>query len=247
MSIGHKKRSSMNERAFLKTYNPKDFDAPLVTVDAVLFTFHEETLKVLLVERSNHPEKGKWGLPGGFIDLEKDKTIEDTVIRNLKDKTGVTPPYIEQLVTIGNNSRDKRGWSVTACYSALIAHQDCETNISTVTDAQWVKISKLSKVSLAFDHAEIIAAGRERLKQKALYSIVPAYALPKKFTIPELQHVHEALIGKPLQKKSFRRRIEQANLLLDTGEQRRESGRPATLYKIRNTSKEYRFIRNLGE
>ncbi|MCP5079843.1 MAG: NUDIX hydrolase, partial [Psychromonas sp.] len=163
----------MSEKAFLKAYNPKDFDAPLVTVDAVLFTYHEETLKVLLVERSNHPEIGKWGLPGGFIDLKKDKTIEDTVIRNLKDKTGVKPPYIEQLVTVGSNSRDKRGWSVTTCYTALIAHQVCETNISTVTDAKWLDIAELSNVSLAFDHAEIIDIGRERLKQKALYSIVP--------------------------------------------------------------------------
>ncbi len=237
----------MSEKAFLKAYNSKGFDAPIVTADAVLFTYHEELLKVLLVERSNHPDKEKWGLPGGFIDLQADSTLENTVVRKLKEKTGVVPPYIEQLVTIGNNIRDKRGWSVTTCYTALVAYQDCEVTISSVEDARWVEISKIPGIPIAFDHAEIIGIGRERLKQKALYSIIPAYALPEKFTLPELQHIHEVLVGKPLQKKSFRRRIEQADLLIDTGEQRRESGRPASLYRMRDTSKDYRFVRNLGE
>ncbi len=237
----------MDEAAYLKAYNPKAYDGPLMSVDAVLFTLHEETLKVLLVKRSSHPDRGKWGLPGGFIDIKADSDLEDAVIRKLKEKTGVAPPYIEQLASIGNNSRDKRGWSVTVCYTALIAYQDCEVSFATVSDAQWVVLSELDKISLAFDHAQLIELGRERLKQKALYSIVPAYALPGKFTLPELQHVHEVLIGKPLQKKSFRRRIELAELLIDTGEQRREGGRPATLYKMKNKSRDYRFVRNLGE
>ena len=194
----------MNERAFLESYDRRSFDAPLVSVDAVLFTYHDQCLKVLLVERCNHPDRGKWGLPGGFIDLEADKALEDAVTRKLREKTGVEPPYIEQLVTRGDNSRDKRGWSVTVCYTALLAYQDCEINISSVSDAQWVDLRSLDELKLAFDHRELIEVGRARLKQKALYSIVPAYALPEKFTLPELQHLHEVLIGKPLQKKSFR-------------------------------------------
>ena len=101
-------------------------------------------------------------------------------------------------------------------------------------------------MSLAFDHSHIIGAARERLKQKALYSIVPAYALPEKFTLPELQHLHEVLLGKNIQKKSFRRRIDQAELLIDTGETRSMgSGRPAVLYRMKDDSGEYTFVRNL--
>lgn len=235
----------MSEQAYLDTYNPKAFESPLLCVDAVLFTYHEEQLKVLLVKRSNHPDKGKWGLPGGFVDLQADSTLEDTVIRKLMEKTGVRPPYIEQLVTVGNNQRDKRGWSVTVCYTALLAHQACSAGIDSVDDAQWVALDRLGKMRLAFDHKKLIQAGRERLKQKALYSIVPVYALPEKFTLPELQHLHEVLIGKPLQKKSFRRRIEQADLLVDSGEKRTEKGRPATLYTVKPTSRDYTFVRNL--
>ncbi len=236
----------MDEQTFLKTYDKRIYDTPLLSVDSVLYTYHEQNLKVLLVKRSNHPDKDKWGLPGGFIDMEKDKTLEDTVIRKLKEKTGVIPPYIEQLATIGNRRRDTRGWSVTVCYTALLAHQNCITNTSSVSDAKWVKLEALESMDLAFDHGELIQLGKERLKQKALYSIVPAYALPEKFTLPQLQHLHELLIGKKIQKKSFRRRIEQADLLIETDEKYSEGGRPAILYKMKNSSGNYTFIRNLG-
>ena len=237
----------MDEKAFLAAYDPRDFPPVLVTVDAALFTFHQEQLLVLLVKRSNHPDKGKWGLPGGFIDPDQDTSLEDTANRKLLEKTGVTPPYLEQLHTIGNDSRDKRGWSVTVCYTSLIAHQKCAPGIDSVSDARWVGVDELDGVDLAFDHRIVIALARERLKQKALYSIVPAYALPEKFSLPELQRIHEILFGKPLQKKSFRRRIEQADLLLDTGLKRYEGGRPAALYKMRARSGRFTFVRNLEE
>lgn len=235
----------MNEQEYLQTYNPKDYDSPLVSVDGVLFTYHEEQLKVLLVKRSNHPDLDKWGLPGGFVDQAVDKCLEETVVRKIREKTGIKPPYVEQLGTIGNDARDKRGWSITVCYTALIAYQECETHIDAVSDAQWFSIDQLADMKLAFDHIDIIWTARERLKQKALYSIVPAYALPDKFTLSELQHVHEVLIGKEIQKKSFRRRVEQADLLIDTGEKRSDTGRPASLYMIKPSVKEHTFIRNL--
>jgi len=235
----------MNEKAFLATYDSKQFDIPLLSVDAVLFTYHNNALKVLLVERANHPDMGKWALPGGFVDILQDASLDDTVNRKLAEKTGVKPPYIEQLNSVGNNARDKRGWSVTICYSALIAHQICEAKINSVSDAQWVSIDTLDGMNLAFDHRQLIESGQQRLKQKALYSIVPAYALPESFTLSELQQLHEALIGKPIQKKSFRRRIAMANLLIDTGEKLTDRGRPASLYRLKETTSEFTFIRNL--
>jgi 8-oxo-dGTP diphosphatase len=238
---------TMDEKQFLAEYNKHHYDSPLVTVDAVLFTYHEECLKVLLVERANHPDRGKWGLPGGFVDLEHDKTLEETVRRKLKEKTGIEPPYLEQLQSIGNAERDKRGWSVTVAYTALMAYQACASHISTVADAQWLALDKVGQMDLAFDHQAIINLARERMRQKALYSIIPAYALPEIFTLPELQHLHEVLIGKALQKKSFRRRIEQAELLIDTGKKRSEGGRPAVLYRMKQSSGAYTFVRNLED
>ena len=236
----------MDEKTYLEQYGKRGFSTPLISVDPVLFTYHEQCLKVLLVQRSNHPDLGKWGLPGGFIDPGVDTTLEHTVARKLKDKTGVVPPYIEQLCTMGNASRDKRGWSVTVCYTALIAHQNCTISVDTVSDAGWINIEDLSELHLAFDHAAIIDAARERLRQKALYSIVPAYGLPDKFTLPQLQQLHELLIGRQIQKKSFRRRIEKADLLEDTGEKLLQGGRPAALYRLKKEAGEFTFLRNLS-
>jgi ADP-ribose pyrophosphatase YjhB (NUDIX family) len=235
----------MNESEYLKTYDKTEFDSPIFSVDSVLFTCHEDTLKVLLVERLNHPHKGHWGLPGGFVDLKKDKTIEETAIRKLKEKTGITPPYIEQLMSIGSAKRDKRGWSVTVCYSALIAHENCSVQIDSVSDAKWFPLETALQMKLAFDHKNIIEEAHERLRQKALYSIIPAYTLPEKFTLPELQKVHEIILGKEIQKKSFRRRIELADLLIETGEKQASGKRQAALYTIKEESKEYKFLRNL--
>lgn len=235
----------MSEAEFLEKYDKHQFDVPLTSVDSTLFTYQDNQLKVLLVERSSHPDKGLWGLPGGFVDLQNDKSLEQTALRKLEEKTGIVPPYIEQLQTVGNATRDKRGWSVTVCYTSLMAYQDCEVSIATVQDVSWVDISELDTMTLAFDHREIINTALQRLREKALYSIVPAYALAEKFTLPDLQKLHEVLIGKPIQKKSFRRRIEQADLLIDTGEKRQESGRPAALYRMKEQSGKYTFIRNL--
>ena len=235
----------MKEAEFLKQYDPKAYDTPLVSVDNVLFTCHEDTLKVLLVERANHPHKGQWGLPGGFINMKKDKTLEDTARRKLIEKTNVETPYLEQLMTVGGAKRDKRGWAVSICYTALIAHQDCESHVRTVSDTQWHTVERAKQLDLAFDHKAMLDAALERLKQKALYSIVPAYALPEKFTLPELQRVHEIILGKSIEKKSFRRRIEKADLLIDTGEKGASFMRQATLYKIKPDAGEHRFVRNL--
>lgn len=234
-----------SEEEFLKDYDKTRFDSPILSIDAALFTFHEEKIKILLVKRASHPERGRWGLPGGFVDCEVDQTLEHTVLRKLREKTGVNPPYLDQLRSYGNATRDPRGWSVTVCYSALIAHQNCQPHIDTVSDSEWVDVSIVNTLELAFDHAVIIEDARLRLKQKALYSIIPAYALSEEFTLPELQTLHELLIGKSLQKKSFRRRIEQAELLIEVGERKAASGRPAKLYRMKENTARFTFIRNL--
>ncbi|GAA3972137.1 NUDIX hydrolase [Allohahella marinimesophila] len=237
----------MDESAYLASYDRSRYVAPLLSVDAVLFTYHDEQVKVLVVRRSRHPEQGKWALPGGFVDEDADDSLDDTVHRKIVEKTGVKAPYLEQLRTFGNSSRDKRGWSVTVVYTALIAHQSCAPLIETVSDAKWMAVSELADHELAFDHGMILQAAIARLRQKALYSIVPAFTLPDEFTLPELQRVHEALLGKPLEKKSFRRRIEQADLLIETGFKQSVSGRPATLYRLKPGAGEYTFLRNLEQ
>ena len=235
-----------SEHRYLEEYNIHDYDVPLTTVDSVLFTIKEDVLNILLVQRNHHPDKNLWSLPGGFIDLAQDNSIEACANRKLEEKTGVKPPYLEQLSAIGGPARDKRGWSITICYYALISHTQCFTQHQNIKDVKWCPLGEALNLNLAFDHHTIIINAAERLKQKALYSIVPAFALPEEFTLAQLQRLHEIILDKDIQKKSFRRRIEQANVLEDTGKMTSESvGRPAKLYRAKEETAHFRFVRNL--
>lgn len=222
-----------------------DFKNPLTTVDSVVFTYESGELQVLLVKRNLEPMAGMWALPGGIVDTDQDTDLRATTMRKLIEKTGVAPSYLDQLISVGNATRDPRGWSITVVYSALIAKEACRTPSDAVSSVKWTPVDQLPE--LAFDHAELIDTALERMKQRALYSITPGYALPEEFTLAELQKLHETLIGKPLQKRSFRRRIQQAGLLIDSGRKRKEGGRPATLYRLSEASRDYNFVRNLEE
>ena len=82
---------SQTETEFLNNYDRNAYVSPLATVDAAIFTFWQDDLYVLLTKRSEHPEKGRWALPGGFVDEQKDKALEDTVVRSSKKKPKSLP------------------------------------------------------------------------------------------------------------------------------------------------------------
>ena len=100
-----------------------DFARPLTTVDVVIFTIRDDALHVLLVQRpegKGEPFPGAWALPGGFVDVDKDKDLEACATRKLKEKTDIVSPYLEQLGSWGSADRDPRGWSATHAYFALV-------------------------------------------------------------------------------------------------------------------------------
>ncbi|NVK32577.1 MAG: NUDIX hydrolase [Gammaproteobacteria bacterium] len=219
--------------------------APFLTVDSVIFSFDESALKLLLVKRAIDPFNDQWSLPGGMVAGAKGNTLEAIARDKLMIKSGVDVDYIEQVFTTGNDQRDPRGWSVSVVYSALIPYQAAHHNADWVADAAWFKVDELASMRLAFDHQDIIQVALERLRQKSLYSIVAGYALPAPFTLSQLQHIHEVILGKPIQAKSFRRRIEQADLLEPAGEIQLDRGRPAALFRMKPAARKYTFVRNL--
>lgn len=229
-----------------ESYNINQFKNPLFTVDSVLFTVQESVLKVLLVKRANDPFSGQWGLPGGFVNVDIDETTEMTALRKLKEKTSVTPLYLEQLHVVSGQYRDPRGFSVTLVYFALIAEQQVSAHIDTVDDAQWIDLNKMDDLSIAFDHRYIVEQAKERLQQKALYSFVPVYCLPEYFTVGQLKSVIEIIIGKTIQRKSLIRRIEATEMLEGIDEKVKSGGRLAQLYKIKSGIDLVNFERNLS-
>ena len=227
-----------------------DFPKPLTSVDVVIFSARAELLQVLLVQRpidAEDPFPGLWALPGGFVDTVKDQNLESCAKRKLEEKTGVEASYLEQLGSWGSVSRDPRGWSATHVYFALMSADDVELQPGgNARDSRWFAIDgQRAKEKLAFDHAEILKAAIARLRSKVEYTSLPAFLMPHEFTLTELQKIYETLLGRPIEKKSFRTRILATDLLEEVARRKEGANRPAQMYRLRNRRHPLFFTRAL--
>ena len=202
-----------------------------VAVDIVLFTIHMGALNLLLIRRAADPYQGAWALPGGFVGL--DENLEEAAVRELEEETGIRDVYLEQLYTFGCPDRDPRSRVISVAYYALAPLGRCRLHAaSDADDARWFGCGRLP--SLAFDHRRIVRAAKQRLAAKLEYSTIAFQFMPEQFTLSELQRVHEIILGRPLDKRNFRRRILSLNLLCDTGDSTSKgAARPARLYARR--------------
>ncbi len=203
-----------------------------VTVDIVVFTVLEQRLQVLLIQRGIAPFEGQYALPGGFV-LEGE-TLEAAALRELREETGTERVYLEQLYSFGDPGRDPRGRIITVAYYALVPADKSPLLAGTdAAAARWFPVAELPP--LAFDHAGIVNYAVNRLRNKLEYSTVGFELLPAKFTLTRLQSLHEAILGKPLDKRNFRRRVLALGLLKPTKEMQATGRKPAQLYSFRRT------------
>lgn len=223
-----------------------DFPRPLTTVDVVIFAIRNDALHVLLVRRpagEGEPFPLALALPGGFVDVARDRDLEACAMRKLKEKTGLASPYLEQLGSWGSSARDPRGWSATHAYFALVP----EAAGSLAPDAEWFPLhAGRIKPKLAFDHADILAAAVARLRNKVEYTSLPAYLMPQEFTLPDLQRVYEIVLDRPLEKSAFRTRILAADMIEPTEKMRRGPNRPAQLYRLKKGRDPVYFVRTFN-
>jgi 8-oxo-dGTP diphosphatase len=130
--------------------------------------------------------------------------------------------HIEQLYTFGKLGRDPRGRMITVAYFALVPKPLAVHAGTDTTDAQWKSVYDLPK--MAFDHADIVGYALKRLRYKLEYSIVGFQLLPPQFTLSELQHAYEIILHEYLDKRNFRRRILQTEVIEETREMRTDGG-----------------------
>jgi 8-oxo-dGTP diphosphatase len=223
---------------------------PLVSVNVVIFAAEAGLLKVLLVQRPidvEDPFPTLWSLPGGFVDVVEDEDLESCAKRKLKERTGVEASYLEQLGSWGSRLRDPRGWSATHVYFALMSADDAELlPAGDAGGSRWYAIDgQRVKEKLAFDHAEILKAAIVRLRSKVEYTSLPAFLMPHEFTLTELQRVYEELLGRPIEKKSFRTRILATDLLEEVARRKQGANRPAQMYRLRSRRHPLFFARAL--
>jgi len=202
------------------------------TTDVVVFTIEDKTLKVLLVQRDEEPFINHLSLPGGF--LHKREKSSEAALRVLKDKAKVRNVFSEQLYTFDDPKRDPRGQIITVAYFALVpANKLLSVRLAKNTAIQSVKETK----GLAFDHDEILNYAVKRMRTKLGYSNVAYSLLPKLFTLSQLQEVYEVILGHPVDKRNFRKKIMSLGIIEPTNQKLTgQKHRPALLYKFKKHS-----------
>jgi len=239
------------EAAFLEAYDPGRFERPSVAVDVALLSAAGGALHALVVRRDEHPARGRWALPGGFVGLEE--PLEVAAGRVLASKAGLSGLFVEQLFTFGDPGRDPRTRVISVAYYALV---DQARFGDAASRAEGLAVGRLvvpwegetggpvelrgpgeRALPLAFDHAEILGMAVKRLRGKLDYAPIGFQLLPPSFTLLELQRVHETISGRPLNKDSFRRRMLASGWLEATGERQAEvDHRPAERYRFARRS-----------
>lgn len=207
-----------------------DYPHPAVTVDCVVFAVDNNDLKVMLIERGEEPFKNQWALPGGFVKI--DEALDEAARRELEEETGLKGIFLEQLYTYGGVQRDPRERVISVAYMALVNLEGHDVKASTdAVNAAWFSLDDLP--DLAFDHEGIIEQAQERLEGKVRYQPIGFELLPELFTLTELQTLYEIILGRELDKRNFRKKIQKMNFLTDTGELQKDvSHRAAKLYSF---------------
>jgi len=146
-----------------------DWPRPMVASDVAVFGIFAGKAKLLLINRKNEPFKGKWCLPGGFVDM--DEELGDASARELAEETGLVAVPLEQIHTFGGVGRDPRGRVITVTFMAVVTKGQNKIKAGDdAAKARWFDIEKLPK-DLGFDHNEVVRFAIKRLKKRKLYQL----------------------------------------------------------------------------
>lgn len=204
-----------------------------LTVDAVIFSYINEALCMLLINRAFEPYKGDLALAGGFVDYNE--TTEQAVLRKLKEETGVELDYLEQLYTFSDIDRDPRERIVTVSYYGLIAPIKTELVINIhAKNVDWYPVEYLSTYTLAFDHKNIIEYAIQRLRNKVRYEPIGFDLLHKYFSMTELWKLYCAILGEKIDRRNFTKKFKKFGLLKQAPfkDSNNGKGRKAQLYEF---------------
>lgn len=212
------------------------YPMPFVRVELIVMSVVDGALSVLLAKREQAPYMGRWALPGGVLRIDLDNNLETAAQRVAQERLGVPLPYLRQQCAVGTATRDPRApWALSVVYRALVPYEALAPEPGKrISALKWAPTDEaISDHSLAFDHGQLIeqAVTSTRTEIQALQ--LPAGFLPDEFTLGELQSVCESLLGRRLDKSSFRRRLDDAGCVLEVpGAMRTGAFRPAKLYRI---------------
>lgn len=203
----------------------------LAAVDCIIFGFDGQTLKLLLIQRSFEPERGKWSLMGGFI--QADESADAAANRILKSLTGIVGVYLEQLHTFSDPGRDPIERTLSIAYFALIDIHQYEKQMTDEYHPEWFALNKVP--NLIFDHKEMLAMAKDRLRYKAALHPLLFELLPAKFTIPQLQAMYESVYETEFDKRNFSRKVLSTKLLVKQNDKDKTNSKKGAFYYKLNT------------
>lgn len=201
-----------------------------ISIDCVIFSFDKKNLEVLLVHHAIGESAGKWGVLGGNPELEEG--IDHAALRILYELTSLDNIYLEQLKAFTDPDRVSSERVITIGYYTLVNREDYNIKASvSVFEAKWFKINEVPK--LIFDHNEILEFSLMQLRNRVRQAPIGFNLLPEKFTLLQLMHLYEEILGIELDKSNFRRKILHMKLLVELDEKQQDvSHRAAKLYKF---------------
>lgn len=199
--------------------------------DCVIFGFEDSSLKILIYKRAKNPCKGAWALPGGF--LKKGELFEEAARRILKATTGVRDIYLEEVAVFDQLDRFPPWRVFTVGYFALVKpgkYKIIESGLDSI-EVKWFKVDELPE--LAWDHKNIVDTALDKLRAMVLHKPIGLELMPSKFSLPQLQTLYEAILGKKLDRRNFHKKMTRANLLKRLDERDPNNiRRAAYLYKF---------------
>jgi 8-oxo-dGTP diphosphatase len=224
---------------------------PNVSVDCVILGFDRDRLKVLLIEREgDYPDlASKLALPGDLIFNHENLIM--AAHRVLEELTGLKDIFLKQIGAFGDPDRisketDKQWLKsiranpearvITIAYYSLVQITDYEPHASSFAQsANWYDVEEIE--DLAFDHFKILQQALDQLRQEIRQHPIGFNLMPELFTLRQLQNMYEAILGKPLDKRNFRRKILKLNILTPTDEKEKDvAHKPAQYFKFNEES-----------
>lgn len=213
---------------------------PAVTADSVVFGYDGRDLYLLLIERGIEPYKGCWALPGGFMRM--DETVMQCALRELKEETGVNIDYIREFATFSMVNRDPRERVITVAHIALVRKSDYELIAGDdAVSAHWWNLNE-ELPELAFDHLDIVQKARQTLKERAYFEPIAFHMLNDKFSMTELQTLYELILERRFDRRNFRKKMLNANIIEPTFDKCPTGGRMSNLFSF--SEKKYNYFKS---
>jgi len=210
--------------------SPESYECT-IAVECCVFGFQNNVLKILLVKRSIDPFKDHWVLPGGA--MNEGKTLPESVGEVLNNLTGINKISLEQVACYSNVDRHPVKRVVSVSFYALVKPEDYPVIPKNyISDIRWFSISDVPV--LGFDHNQLLADSLSKLRENLKQNFVFGELLPDLFTLTELQELYENILDEELDRRNFRKKIFQMDLLVATNEKKVGVKGGPILYRKKN-------------